>query len=46
MNFERDQAVNAVVLMFWMSCRRVRKPVFPKVSWPHSNDATRMRMAL
>ena len=46
MNFERDQAVDAVVLMFWMSCRGVGKPVFPKVSRPHRNDATRMSMSL
>ncbi len=45
MNFERDQPVDAVVLMFWMSCRSVRKPVFPKFSRPHRNDATHVRMA-
>ena len=46
MNLERDQAVDAIVLMFWMFCRGVGKSVFPKISWPHRNDATRMSMSL
>ena len=31
MNFKRDQAIDAVVLMFWMSCRGVGKPVLSKL---------------
>lgn len=46
MNFERDQAVDAIVLMFWMSCRSVGKSAFPEVSRPYRNDATRMGMSL
>ena len=46
MNLERDQAVDAIVLMFWMSCRGVGEPVFPELSWPHRDDATRVSVPL
>ena len=45
MNFERDQAVNAVVLIFWMSCRGVEKPALTKIARPHCNDATRVSVS-
>lgn len=45
MNYERDQAVDAVVLMFWMSCRGIGEPVSLKITWPHCNDATLMSMS-
>lgn len=45
MNFERDQAVDAVVLMFWMSPRGIGKPAILQLSWPHCNDATRVSMS-
>ena len=44
-NFERDQAIDAVVLMFWMSCYGIGKSAFPKLPRPHGNDATRMGMS-
>jgi hypothetical protein len=46
MNYERDQAINPVVLMFWMSCCGVRKPVFWKLPWPNRNHTTRMGVSL
>ncbi len=46
MNFERDQAIDAVVLMFWMSCRGVVKPVLSKLAWPHRNDTTGVSVSL
>ena len=45
MKLERDQAVDAVVLMFCMSSRGVAESVFPKLSWPHRNYATRVSMS-
>jgi len=44
MNYERDQAVDAVVLMFWMSCRGIGKPAFPQLSWPHCYNTSRVGM--
>ena len=46
MNSERDQAFDAVVLMFWMTCNRVGEPIILKLTGPDRDDAPRVRVPL
>lgn len=42
MNYEWDQAADAVVLMFWVPGRSIGEPVVLKLSRPNRNNSTRM----
>jgi hypothetical protein len=46
MNCEWNQAVYAVVLMFWMPCLGMREPTFSKLSRPNCDYAPNMGLPL